>query len=324
MSREFVFSSCIAEYLYGTVNEKRACGRKYDSEGLILQRFDKYCIEHNLKEPVITREFLSEWMCRRKSEGEMYCAKRTSVVKQLLLHMASLGLNVYLPSDYCHFPVHLTHILTPEELKEFFHVLDHFDQYTNGRYSRRLLLEYQVLFRMIYCCGLRNSECAGLPVKNINLVSGTVFIENSKGYKDRVVYLTDDMRILCEKYYENLLDILRFEPQWFFPSTDPLKPLPNTSVDQKFNDIWNNTSAAGAVIKKPTVHSLRFTFVVNRINSWVIDGEDINLMLPYLSRHLGHKTVKETFYYYYYVKEANQYVHEKDMLGNAVIPGVSE
>lgn len=322
MAREFIFESCLSPYLKGLMDEKRACGRTYDSEGLILKRFDRYCIEKNLTDTTLTREFLDDWMTRRESEGEMFHAKRISVVVQLLKYMASLGMNVYLPSNYCHFPVHLTHILDPDEIREFFYVLDHYSPKHPTSSSFRLMLEYRVLFRFIYCLGLRNSEAAGAAMNNIDLESGTLTILHSKGFKDRIVYLPEDLTELLRQYYEELSRLLGFEPVWLFPSSNPEKPLRNTSVDSRFNDIWSRTKYANKCSKKPTVHSLRFTFVVNRINQWVKDGEDINVMMPYLSRHLGHKTVKETFYYYYYVKEANEIVHKKDRLGNMVIPEV--
>ena len=58
MPREFVFESCLTPYLQGLIEEKHACGKLYDTEGLILKRFDKYCIEHELSGTTVTREFL--------------------------------------------------------------------------------------------------------------------------------------------------------------------------------------------------------------------------------------------------------------------------
>ena len=323
MPRVFVFESCLAPYLQGLIEEKHACGKLYDTEGLILKRFDKYCIEHELSGTTVTREFLNEWMKRRNNEGEMYCAKRTSVVKQLLNYMASLGKDVYLPSNYCHFPVHLTHILDAGEIQDFFYTLDHYQTGHSKAFSSRLMMEYRALFRLIYCLGLRNNEAAGIAMNNVDLINGSLTINCSKGYKDRIVYMPEDLTEMLRTYYSKLTIILGYEPKWLFPSSNPEKPIRNTAVDSKFNAIWSRTGYAGKCCKKPTVHSLRFTFVVNRINQWVKEGEDINLMIPYLSKHLGHKSVKETFYYYYYVTEANDIVRNKDRLGKSVIPEVN-
>lgn len=76
----------------------------------------------------------------------------------------------------------------------------------------------------------------------------------------------------------------------------------------------------GTKEKNPTVHSLRHTFVVRRINAWMRDGQDMNIMMPYLCRYLGHSSVNETYYYYHQVVEAFATIHNRDSLANIVIP----
>ena len=48
----------------------------------------------------------------------------------------------------------------------------------------------------------------------------------------------------------------------------------------------------------------------------------MNVMLPYLSKHLGHKGMDETLYYYHQVDDAFRIVREKDTIANDVIPEV--
>ena len=124
MTKAFEFDSILSTYLQGVIEEKRSAGYTYDTEGMILKRFDQYCIDKHLKSTKITKEFLSDWMSQSDDEKEMQQAKRISCVRQLLLYMASMGMDVYIPSHFCNFGVHLTHILAPEELSAFFHELD--------------------------------------------------------------------------------------------------------------------------------------------------------------------------------------------------------
>lgn len=88
-----------------------------------------------------------------------------------------------------------------------------------------------------------------------------------------------------------------------------------------FTKFWNMTPHADCA-NKPTVHDFRFTFVVNRMNLWAEKGVDLKVMMPYLSRYLGHKTTKETFYYYYLVSDAYRTVDNKDSIACDVIPEV--
>ena len=49
---------------------------------------------------------------------------------------------------------------------------------------------------------------------------------------------------------------------------------------------------------------------------------DLNVMLPYLSRALGHKSSNETFYYYHHVMEAFRMIQDRDSLSDTVFPEV--
>lgn len=50
------------------------------------------------------------------------------------------------------------------------------------------------------------------------------------------------------------------------------------------------------------------------------EGIDMNVMLPYLSKYLGHKSMDETYYYYHYVHEAAQIIRNKDTVAGKAIP----
>ena len=88
-----------------------------------------------------------------------------------------------------------------------------------------------------------------------------------------------------------------FIPRWLFPGLNVDNHISKSSIDRKFQAFWNMTECSRKCDKKPTPHCLRHTFVVDRINLWVMNDIDINTMMPYLSKYLGHKSPDETFYY---------------------------
>lgn len=322
MKNKAVRKSIVAPYIDGLLEEKHANGYTYDSEELILNRFDTYCYDRKLDTLEITKTFLGEWMEKSDTEGDFHHCKRISCVRQLLVFMATCGIKVYIPHDFCHFKRALPHIFEEEELISFFSEVDsnHLPEYKTA-YLHRLANEYRLLFRWYLCCGLRNNEAAGILTENVDLEIGTLTILNSKGNKDRLVYLPDDLLESSRMYYTYLKDTLGKEPKWFFPGMNPEKPLPNTTVDEVFNRFWNKTPYANCN-NKPTVHDFRFSFVVMRMNLWAEEGVDLQVMMPYLSRYLGHKSTNETFYYYYLVKDAYKTVEKKDSIADDVIPEV--
>jgi len=58
------------------------------------------------------------------------------------------------------------------------------------------------------------------------------------------------------------------------------------------------------------------------MNIWAEEGLDLQVMMPYLSKYLGHKSINETFYYYYLVSDAYKTIAKKDTVASAVIPEV--
>jgi len=321
MADNFKRQSIIAPYIDGLLLEKRANGYSYDSEELILNRFDMYCRKHGLEKLEITKEFLGEWMEQKENEGAFNQAKRISCVRQLLMYMATYGICVYIPHNFCHLKKALPHIFDPMELAAFFHEIDSYQPRQNRTAEVRLAGEYRLIFRLFCCCGLRNSEAAGIAAENVNLETGVLTILTAKGEKDRLVYLSDDLKNSCQNYYAWLCNLLGFTPRWFFPGMNPDKPIPNTTLDSVFNRFWAKTRYARCN-NKPTIHDFRFTFVVNRMNRWAEDGLDLQVMMPYLSRYLGHKSTNETFYYYYLVSDAYRTVAKKDSIACDVIPEV--
>lgn len=322
MSDKRVRKSIVAPYIDGLLEEKHSHGYSYISEEMVLNRFDTYCIENGLDTLEITKDFLTGWMEQRKSEGEFNHGKRISCVRQLLLFMASCGIKLYIPHDFCHFKKVLPHIFDQDEIIEFFNIVD--DNQISDHHSgvhKRLANEYSMVFRWYCCCGLRNNEAAGITVENVNLEDGILTILDSKGNKDRLVYLPDDLRESSKEYFCYLCETLGFMPKWFFPGMDPAKPIPNTTIDSVFNRFWKLTKYADCS-NKPTVHDFRFTFVVSRMNLWAENGIDLQVMMPYLSRYLGHKSTNETMYYYYLVHDAYNTVRKKDTVADTVIPEV--
>ena len=123
---------------------------------------------------------------------------------------------------------------------------------------------------------------------------------------------------------EFLCDDLCCTPRWFFPARDPEKPLKNTSVDRVFNRFWSATACSSMCNNKPTVHDLRFTFVTDRINLWTMGGTDLDVMMPYLQKYLGHKNLQDSYYYYHNSRMLYEAIRIKDMTAAQVIPEVTD
>lgn len=116
----------------------------------------------------------------------------------------------------------------------------------------------------------------------------------------------------------------KIKSEWFFPASDPEKVLQVASVGKRFHRAWKQTPYAREGVLQPTVHSLRHTFVVLRMNEWMKSGVRLDNMMPYLSKYLGHSSPDDTFYYYHQVEEAFSIIKQKDQSASFVIPEVAD
>lgn len=314
------FKSRLAPYIQGLLDQKRALGFKYDVEEYVLGRFDKYWLETNGNSEDVTIESLAGWCRQLPTEGKSSQAMRISVVRQLALYMNGQGRAAYIPTDRIHCTHRIAHILSPEEISGLFQVIDGFKPKRQSPKVTRMAEGYRVIFRLILATGLRRGEAVGLRLNDINWEKRTITIHDAKGHKDRVVFMAGDLAAAMRKYIQE--NLLLMETEWVFPSSNPACHFSAGALASRFKLFWRETAYASGCPNPPTIHSLRHTYVVMRMNTWMSKGIDLNVMLPYLSRALGHKSVSETFYYYHQVKEAFRIIQEKDSLSQTIFPEV--
>jgi len=126
------------------------------------------------------------------------------------------------------------------------------------------------------------------------------------------------------EYDSKLSVVFRCQSVWFFPARNPGKQLSNVTIDKRFRDSWVNTPFAKNCDRNPTVHCLRHSFVVKRMNLWMEEGVSLKEMMPFLSKFLGHTSPEETLYYYHQVDSAFRIIRSLDKTSAKVIPEVTK
>lgn len=320
--KDYPFRSVLAPYIQAYIAEKRTLGFTYNDKGYQLYRLDKYWEEHSFDNPHLTLEKLDDWLCAFPGESRGSHGTRISAVKGLAIYLNVHGVECDVPFLSVGRDHPLIHVLDHTELLEFFDITDSYVPASVNEADFRMANEYPVIFRLFYCCGLRNNEACSLKVSEVNFEKGIITILDGKNHKDRLVYLPEDLRVLLVQYYSHLKDCLGFMPVWMFPGRNPVNHINKGSVDRKFKHFWYRTKSSAHCSKAPTPHSLRHGFVVDRLNSWILAGIDINSMFIYLSKYLGHHDPNESFYYYHLVNDAYRILRQKDTISADVIPEV--
>lgn len=226
--------------IQGLIEQKKQSGYIYDSAKYILIQFDKFCVENHIDRAIITKELSDTWLSYHADEAKSRRASRMSVLRQLVQYMNSQGSECYIPSKFSAKSYRVPYVMNEREIREFFTVADDYIPKVNADRFSILAEEYKVLFRFIYCCGLRVSEARKLKLEDIDFERKTALILRSKGDKDRLIYIADDVCNMCLDMLDLLHDKYHFYSEYLFPSSDPNTPLQVASINKKFQEFCNN------------------------------------------------------------------------------------
>lgn len=212
---EHTYKSLLGPCIKDFISRKQTLGYPYLSSARILHRFDLLAAEKFPKEGTITREMCSAWIQLKPREHPNSLLRRVTPVRQLGKYMKGLGYDAYIIPD--HIPnkqvKYEAHVYTVTELKAFFNTIDHCPY---SPYSPTMKYVIPVIFRLLYCCGLRSSEARLLKKEDVDLETGKIFIRESKGWKARIVYMSEDLLEVC-KEYDSIMESMFPNRQVFFP-----------------------------------------------------------------------------------------------------------
>ncbi len=290
------FRSKLGRYINGFIHERKVCGYSSTYEGT-LARFDSFIVENDLDSGNLDEKVFTAWSKPLGREGTNTRNDRIVAVCKLADYMESIGRNTYHPYRIGKYEKISTTIPTKTEIGRFFEYID--SRRCGHSAFRRFEMEYPVMMRMYYNCGLRLNEAVMLKSSDVDIEGGSLYIRHSKGDKDRIVYPSDDFCDLLCRYDRKMADTFHLgNREWFFPGFYADRHFSKTAIDKKFMSWWNECFPSWNG-RRPTVHSLRHAFVVHRIDDWVLDGNELKEIMPYLSRYLGHSSIEETLYYYH-------------------------
>lgn len=301
MSRQY--ASLLREYITGLVEEKHTLGYSFSYGELALRQFDRFCVEKFPRETTITKEMGLDWATMRSTESGSSPAKRMAPVRELAKYMIRRGLTAYvIPADFVKQSSarYAPHIFTDNELRRIFDAADRLQPPKKQDALQAYVTP--VLFRLLYCCGLRPQEGRLMKRCDIDLESGILKIPESKKHKDRFVMLSDSMLALCRRYYK-IIQPLTPGNEYFFPSGRHLPVHCSNWLVDAFWDCWELAELGDYTGNRPRPYDFRHTFATKRLYLWLKEGRNLESCLPYLSAYMGHAHLSQTAYYIHLVPE---------------------
>ena len=234
-----------------------------------------------------------------ESPGSLYNA--TAALRELCRHLAARGLaeayivpaksNPRVDPDPPYF-------FTEKEIAGFFESCDSVQPHPN--YPGRELV-IPAIFRLLYCCGLRCKEARVLLCENVNFDDCHIDVIQSKGPKSRRVFISTELSSYLKNYNESIR-LLFPQRTHFFPRT-ATACYTAIFISNNFKRFWMLAFPGFIRTSRPRAYDFRHHFVWDNLNRWAAEGIDVNAMLPYLARYMGHQDIRSTLYYFRFVPD---------------------
>jgi integrase len=165
------------------------------------------------------------------------------------------------------------------------------------------LRRYRIPIKLIYCCGLRLSECLNLTIHDIRGTEGKLWVRSGKGGRDRMVPIAPAMVEDLRRYWRVHQHPLLLFPNVGRGSTDLAEvaarmrtattPMPVSSLQRLILVARKELN-----IPEATVHTLRHSFATHLIEA----GAPIHAV----KELLGHQQIETTMVYLHLTHRTEQ------------------
>ena len=140
-------------------------------------------------------------------------------------------------------------------------------------------LKHKAILSFAYAGGLRISELVNMKIADIDSKRMVINVRQGKGKKDRIVMLSEKLRLLLREYYT------MYQPKvWLFEGAQG-----NEYSMRSISQVFQNCKKKAGINKKGGIHSLRHSFATHLYES----GTD----LLSIKELLGHNSLRTTMGY---------------------------
>ena len=291
------FKGPLAVLLQEFIEFKRSTGFKYIKEAQDLKHFSEFCLQTELKEPVLTKEIVDTWCMKKPHEKQRNgTEQRITCLRQFALYLVSIGHNAYIPictlNKKSRKSKYVAYVYTHDEINRIIEFSDRI--YPNRRSTMHLVMP--VLVRLLYSTGMRIMETLTLQMKHFDLLNGVLVIKNAKHNKDRLIPLSASMLGILKQYCEVMHTRFLPDDYLFFGITR--EPYSHHNIYWRFRELLQQAGIPHAGRGNgPRVHDIRHTFACHTLQEATRRHVDLYAALPILSTYLGHESIQATSQY---------------------------
>ena len=235
--------------------------------------------------------------------------KRVSAVRQFALYLRMLGHDCFVPEPEEYRQRGGTgfspRILSAAEMAA---VIERADNAPLVWARPEDALEYRLILRLLWCCGLRLGEALSLRVSDVDLDIGAVTVRRAKYNRTRLLPLSDELVRYLEAYLASMGE--RDGAAFLFPDKDGNRRNRNV-VSRRIQQIMLGAGVARPDDTAPRVHDIRHSYALAALAKMDAAGVGARSALPLLCAYMGHSDIVSTEYYLRLTEERHSEIHEK-------------
>ena len=169
-------------------------------------------------------------------------------------------------------------------------------------------------------CGMRISEVYRLKTSDFNQKEKTIYIEQSKFRKDRLIPISTNSTLRIQNYLSARSSLLNSKSPYLFLGYDGAAGN-RKSLGWYFRKVLGELDMLKApeikgnvIFGSPTPHSLRHSFAVNTVRRWASEAKDIDKVADTLATYMGHADFEFTQIYLKGLNRIGPMVFNKDVM----------
>ncbi len=292
-----VFKSIYSEQLslYYDLRKKSLSDSAAKHELCYLKRFDTYVEKRICNHGALTEEFVNEWVGTLSGKSSSV-ENEVIVIRQFLNYLSLSGERAFIPVIPKVHDDYIPYIFSDTELERIFASSDNIIQ-KDYKADPYLVIEFPVIIRLLYSCGLRIGETIKIDMSDVDLENGIIRKVNTKGDKHRLVPMSSSMTEILTGYCLAMGLYGNFEG-WLFPSAKSEDHISDKAIKRRFEMILGINDIRLKNRKKhergPCLHCMRHVFAIKSFAQAERCGRHMNEAIPFLSMYLGHEGIRET------------------------------
>jgi site-specific recombinase XerD len=297
------FSGCFGQHAQTFIDLHRAAGEKYRTNEYTLIEFNRLLRERSVDSLTsVTTDIVQDWL------GSMTCGAgrrraKLFALRRFFFHLNRLGVVQSNPvtddvvnsagkPDRSFKP----YIFSKDQISALLDLTKKLPPTIT--FPLRPKAVYTII-GLMYTLGLRTGEALSLKLKDIDMNNNTLFIQQTKFYKERLIPFGPRLGRCLEDYLElrrtacpseHVVDCVFINRRQ--------EPISATCIRDTFKTLLDEIGIARPAKKRgPRLYDLRHTFAVHRLLQWYHEGVDVQKQLVLLSTFMGHFNIYSTQVY---------------------------